>query len=121
MYAIKSVRTEEDLQELYKDNSFTFVDFSIGSDSLSEVVAFMKEAGVLKDEIKTVTFDVVSGAFMNRAYSLVGDTKYKDHINIVAIKLGHFKDIHKLALIKLQIGARWFNDIVDNNAVHNHA
>ena len=37
-------------------------------------------------------------------------------IIFVSIPLNMFKNIGKLAILKLQFGARWLDDIVDNNA-----
>lgn len=77
----------------------------------------MKDQGVLKEQ--EIEIHVIPGSLMNEVYGLIGENRYKDGLNIVCVKLHHFNDIGRLAVIKLQVGARWFNDIVDNNAARN--
>ena len=54
---------------------------------------------------------VISGKYMNEAYELKGLNRYPEDLHIVAIL-----DYKGLAM---QYGARWFTDIVDNNARKN--
>ena len=45
-----------------------------------------------------------------------GSNAYPEDLTFVSIPLSMFKNIRKLAMLKLQLGARWLDDIVDNNA-----
>lgn len=52
---------------------------------------------------------------MNEKYGLTKDNAYPKDLNIISIKLENIKNIFKVAVQRFNIGARWFNDIVDNN------
>jgi len=57
---------------------------------------------------------------MNMYYNLKGDVAYQADLHFLIIPLKAFKDgqFGELALLRLQIGGRWFDDIVDNNERH---
>jgi hypothetical protein len=50
---------------------------------------------------------------MNEQYGLTGNNAYPKHVNIVSVI---DIDQMKVAIPRFSIGARWFDDIVDNNA-----
>ena len=58
---------------------------------------------------------IVKGRTMNRIYDLTDDNAYDNDLTIVAIKLEDMEDFSKIILPRFNIGARWFDDIVDNN------
>lgn len=60
-------------------------------------------------------FIVFSGKDMNRHYGLTGTNAYDGSLTCVMFPLDGI-DTVKLAMFKMAIGARWFDDIVDNNA-----
>ena len=47
--------------------------------------------------------------------SLLGSNRYPDDLVFLAFSLDGL-DVGKLAMFKLRFGARWFDDIVENNA-----
>ena len=55
------------------------------------------------------------GSKMNEKYGLTENNAYPEDLNFISIDLDNFKDMEKLATIKIKIGARWLDDIVDNN------
>ena len=59
-----------------------------------------------------VTF---KGKDMNKFYHLTGANKYPENITFLAFPLDGLNP-NKLAIFKLRMQDRWFNDIVDNNA-----
>lgn len=61
------------------------------------------------------TFYTFTGEDMNNYYGLTGSNRYPDDLTFLAFPLDNL-DIGKLAMFKLRMGARWFDDIVDNNA-----
>lgn len=61
-----------------------------------------------------VTF---KGADMNEKYDLRGSVRYPDDLTFIAFPLDGL-DVGKLAMFKLKMGDRWFDDIVDNNRWH---
>lgn len=106
---------ENNLNEAYNGNYYTII--GCGGD-LNE----WKEgyAQLLKNEgIGTIRHWIeFTGADMNRVYGLTGDNAYQPDLHFLAFRLEKDMDINKLALLKLRLGDRWFNDIVDNNMRH---
>ena len=60
-------------------------------------------------------FNTWTGKEMNDEYKLTGDNRYRNDLNFLAFSLDGL-NIGKLAIFKLHMGDRWFDDIVDNNA-----
>jgi len=56
-----------------------------------------------------------TGAEMNVHYHLTGDNAYPDDLHFLAFPLDGL-DVGKLAMFKLRMEDRWFDDIVSNNA-----
>ena len=56
-----------------------------------------------------------TGKEMNDTYSLTDKNRYPDNFTFLAFSLDGL-NVSKLAMIKLRLGDRWFDDIVDNNA-----
>ena len=54
------------------------------------------------------------GSDMNREFGLSGENRYQDDITFLAFPLDGL-DVGKLAIFKLQMGDRWFDDIVGND------
>lgn len=107
------VKTERVFNELYNDNAFTFVGLSLTDDLLEMLNNVFEENDLLAKPIENLY--VLKGEYINNLLNLTGDNRYPDDLTIISIKLDNFKNIGKLAIFKLKIGARWFNDIVDNN------
>ena len=69
-----------------------------------------------KDNIGTVKeWEVFSGEEMNELGHLTGTNAYPDDLTFIAFSLDGL-NTGKLAMFKLRMGDRWFDDIVDNNA-----
>lgn len=95
---IIKVETKEQLKELYDSSAMTWEglredDFEIA----------LQECG--QDGAKGY---ITKGSIMNKLCKLTGDNAYPDDLNIFSIK--EFKG---LAIV---FGARWMDDIIDNNA-----
>ena len=68
-------------------------------------------------ELKNGSAFTWKGELMNQIYQLTGSNAYPEDLTFVSIPLSMFNNnIGKLALVKFQLGARWLDDIVDNNA-----
>lgn len=73
--------------------------------------AMLKEQGI--GEIsKWIDF---TGKDMNSEFNLSGNNRYPDELHFLAFSLDGL-EIAKLAMFKLKMGDRWFDDIVNNNA-----
>lgn len=64
---------------------------------------------------KPVEWIEFTGKDMNEEFDLTGDKRYKDDLQFLAFPLGGL-DVSKLAMFKIRMQDRWFDDIVDNNA-----
>lgn len=60
-------------------------------------------------------WETFSGKEMNDNYNLTGSNRYPDDLTFLCFSLDGL-EIGKLAMFKMRFGARWFDDIVDNNA-----
>lgn len=65
----------------------------------------------LKEIDPEVTFEVCSGADMNKAYKLTNSNAYPDDLNIVI--LTHWSI--PMMSWKFNYGCRWLDDVIDNN------
>ena len=50
-------------------------------------------------------------------YGLTDKNAYDDDLNFLSIDLDNWSEMGKLPFYKMQVGARWLDDIVDNNKV----
>lgn len=108
--------TESDIQALEKGSAFTWEGMATSEDNLQSIVDFFKEnTPTVKLPIK---FYIWSGKTMNDLYSLTKGVAYPDDLSFVSIPLDYWPDLGNLPIIKFQVGARWLDDIVDNNKVH---
>lgn len=108
--------TESDIQTLEKGSAFTWEGMATNEDNLQSIVDFFKEnTPTVKLPIK---FYIWSGKTMNDLYSLTKGVAYPDDLSFVSIPLDCWPDLGNLPIIKFQVGARWLDDIVDNNKVH---
>lgn len=57
-----------------------------------------------------------TGKDMNDYYHLTGRNRYPDDLVFLAFSLKNVHNVGALAMFKLEMGDRWFDDIVDNNA-----
>lgn len=101
---------KEALDELYADSSFCVEGVAI--ESFNAFCEWVDKHGGLKKR----SLWAITGVLMNEVYKLTGSNAYPDDTLLVCIKLKDIKDIKKLALERTEIGGRWFDDIVDNNA-----
>ena len=106
------IRTKEsDLKELYNGSAFTMVGFNIDDDNLEALKGWFEENGC---DLKSDDIYVTSGKLMNDVYRLTGDNAYPDELNIVSIKLDDISNANRIFAARFEIGAYWFDDIVDN-------
>lgn len=67
-----------------------------------------------KEEIGTISKWVeFTGADMNNELELSGKDRYPNDLHILAFSLDGL-NISKLAMFKIRMGDRWFDDIIDN-------
>ncbi len=106
---IVQVRSADKLDEFYKDWDLTFSGVILKEAPL--YLDFLKRYTKVKDKVYTF-----KGKMMNDKYHLTGNNRYSDELTFMVVKLEDIEDVGKIALPRFEIGGRWFNDIVDNNA-----
>lgn len=107
-----NVTSEEQLDELYNQSALTWEGLCADAQNLAAVEEWLKEHNALIADTE-VTAYIIAGELMNRVYSLTGNNAYPNDLTIVS-----FVGINqnKIAIPRLEVGGRWFDDIVDNNA-----
>lgn len=107
---IVQVTTREQLQTLYDNSAFTIEGLSTDEENLNDLKEFIKQYGAWQDDSEIW---ITKGKFMNEVYRLTGDNAYPDDCSIVSAMN---VDLMKLVFPRFQVGGRWFDDIVANNA-----
>lgn len=105
MKVIKLIN-EKDLDELYRTSCFTWEGMSDNEENLAAIESAIRENGYKEEECVFYTY---KGKLMNEAYELNGNNAYPDDLTFVSIP--NFYN----PMFKIEYGARWFDDIVDNN------
>lgn len=106
--------TPDDIDHLEKGSAFTWEGMLTDDANLQSIVEFFKEnTPSIKLPVKFYTW---TGETMNNLYDLSGDIAYPNNLSFVSIPLDCWSSMGNLPIIKLQVGARWLDDIVDNNA-----
>ena len=101
-------RIDEMLDEFYDKSMFTFEGLDI-SEGTEQILDFLLEHDYEKKE--NYCWYWFNGDMMNKKYGLTGDNAYQDNLTFLVIP-----DYYN-PMVKIQCGARWFDDIVDNNAI----
>ena len=102
---------ETKLRELENASAFTIE--GAGGD-LNEWCIGLNEI-LAKENIGQVkTFYTFTGKLMNDTYKLTGSNAYQNDLTFLSFMLDGL-DVGKLAMFKMKFGARWLDDIVDNN------
>lgn len=110
----KVLTTKGELKALEDCSALTWEGLTTSDSNLKDVEDWLNE---YKVDTKDAIVNIISGATMNTVYELKGNNRYPDDLNIVAIT---GIDTAPVTIARFQVGARWFNDIVSNNAHRNH-
>ena len=106
-------REEEMLNEFCDASAFTFEGLDItNKEGMADLEKVLRENGYNQKDFVVYWF---KGSVMNRCYGLTGSNAYKDDLTFAVIP-NYYNP-----LIKLSCGARWFDDIVANNAIRQNA
>lgn len=109
---IINVTTKEQLDALYNQSALTWEGLDTDEENLNAIKDWLEEHKAITD--KEPTFYIIKGKLMNEQYGLSGDNAYPEDLNIISVT-----DINQLAitLARFEVAGRWFDDIVDNNAM----
>lgn len=105
---IKTLTTLEELESL--GSALTIE--GLLEESIPDFIDWIKQYTPMKKEIAYV----IKGETMNHVYNLTGNNAYPDDCTIVSIKLEDMENSMAVVIPRFNIGARWFDDIVMNNA-----
>ena len=105
---------QDKIKELEDHSAFTWEGMDISDENLKAIVEyFKKNTPTLK---LPITFFTWKGKVFNDLYNLTGLNAYPEDLNFLSIDLDNWDSLGALPMIKFQVGARWLDDIVDNNA-----
>ena len=108
-YAVENVTTKKQLDNLYNNSAFTIEGLAV--ESIPDLINWLEENTEFTTN-KIIVY-IIKGNTMNEMYNLHNDNAYDEDLTIVSVV---DIDLMKVALKRFSIGARWFDDIVDNNA-----
>lgn len=104
-------QVQEKFKEFYSNSDLTIS--GMIPDEAQLYVDYLKEHTGIREDVAGYIY---TGKAMNDHYNLSGDNRYPDDIHFLTIPNVAFESIMAIAIPRLQVGGRWFSDIVDNNA-----
>ena len=104
----KELTTLEELEDL--GSALTIE--GLAESSIGDFIEWVKRYTPMVNE----TAYVIKGKTMNEVYHLTGRNVYPNDCNLVSIKLEDMENYGAIVTQRFMIGARWFDDIVMNNA-----
>ncbi len=107
------VKSREQLDELYECSALTFVGVSAEQGSLNSMIDWIKEYSEISNPLP---IHIISGQVMNNNYNLTGSNAYPNDLTLISIKTDDIKNLNAIIIPRFEVGGRWFDDIVDNNA-----
>lgn len=112
-YKLEFVTDKSMFRELYDDSALTWEGLVTDDENMEAAAEWLEEIGA--KPVFPLTFYVTFGAMMNDICDLKGDNAYPDQLRIVSVKLEDLGDPRVVVTARFDVGARWFDDIVDNN------
>ena len=107
---IKVINTDATTLKSLVDHSALTIE-GLALNSIEDFVKWIETYTPLKNKVAYVT----KGALANREWGLTGDNRYQDGLNIVSVRLDDMEDFNKIVMPRFEVGARWMDDIHDNN------
>ena len=99
--AYKNVETKRDIQELIDSSAITMIGLCEGKNGDLAFQEYLKE--YLEDDNIYITM----GRTINELYG----SDLPNDLRIVSLK---YKKLGRLPMIRIEIGAKWFDDFIDN-------
>ena len=109
---IINVTTKEQLNNLYEQSALTWEGLTADEENLNAVKEWLNVHGALLEDTEPI-FHIIAGDFMNTVYGLTSSNAYEDDLTIVSVT---DIDLMKVVIPRFEVGGRWFDDVVDNNA-----
>lgn len=105
---VKKVTSKEEIEELRNRSALTMEGLLADENNLKDFEDWIKQY----TPTDKIVFHIISGKLMSDSYHLTGDNRYPDDLEIVSVT---GIDQGSIAIPRFQIGARWLDDIIDNN------
>lgn len=105
-YKLIKVEDTKIFEEFFDESIFTWEGMDDSEENLTAICDYLK----LPENNIIYTY---SGKQMNDYYNLKGANSYPDDLTLISVRDYYNPNV------KLQVGARWFDDIVTNNADKN--
>lgn len=115
-YKVINVTDKEMLDKLYDDSS-VLTKKCLYEESISNFIDWIHETAKTKDNVNVY---ITKGKVINNAYGLTKDNAYPNDCPIVAVMLSDIENANTLIRRRFEVGARWFDDIVDNDLSRQH-
>ena len=112
---VLELKTKEELDNLYNQSALTVIGLEISDDMFNQFTNWLIEKNALLDN-KELVFYIIKGQTMNEIYQLTNNNAYPNDLNIVSFD-NDALIISNLIIKRFEIGGKWFDDIVDNNAL----
>lgn len=106
-----NVTESNQFEYLYNDSALTIE--GLTEETINDFVDWVNELSGFNSE--EVDVYLIKGKEMNKYYGLTGNNAYPDDLSIVSIPLSIMSNYSSIVIPRFQIGARWFDDIVENN------
>ena len=107
----KNTIAKVNLQEAYKGSYYTII--GAGGD-LQEWLDGYEKMLAEKEIGKPKAWFSAKGAQVNKEFGLTGNEAFKTRLTILFFPLDGL-DVSRLAIFKLRMGDRWFDDVIDNS------
>ena len=99
------------LKELVKGSALTLE--GLAESSFDEFLVWVKDIAGLN----TFLLYVTKGRLANSEWLVSVDNAYRNDLNIACVNVDDMEDWNKIVRARFQVGARWMDDIHDNNVM----
>ncbi|WP_295153494.1 hypothetical protein [uncultured Ruminococcus sp.] len=117
---MKIVLVEADearIKQLESESAFTWEGMTLDGENIDEIAKVFVSEELVLPETDEITGYVWYGSTMNSLYGLTGENRYQDDLPFLSFDNKCFNGTGNLHVFKMEIGARWLDDIVMNNAL----
>ena len=101
-----------ELDNLYNQSALTWEGMSADEENLQAITNWLGRNGATSFN-RSPIFHIITGKLMNAVYGLAGNNAYPNDCTLVSVT---GIDQMKIVIPRFEVGGRWFDDIVDNNA-----
>ena len=106
------VTSKNELDDLYNCSALTLP--GLKENDIIKFLEWINEYTSTKNNLKVY---IIKGKIMNNFYNLTGRNIYPEDLTIISIKLSDIENPMKLAIPRFQVGAKWFDDLIENNKI----